>query len=222
MPFKDECGYCSRIFSIRRLRRCVRCGQLFCRDCMIPEVSTGDFTRKFCLRCARKSVSQQDTKGYDGLRRYLRFRSSFTDTVTLPLARFDGIVGGNLPMAAFRSEEWWSNARKSVHASAWLDTGWRVHKVNLSEGYVTFKKTKETKTGDRTRMNVRRTAEKPFTPAPYRAPRIRKTSRTRAARLHARARNIERTRASFARYPGKFKPKPAYEKKLYRPDEKPK
>jgi len=189
---------------------------------MIPEVSTGDYAKRFCLRCARKTVSRQSTGGYDGLRHYLRFRSSFTNIVRLSLAKLDGILGGDLPIAAFKSEEWWSNAQNSMHASAWLDTGWKVHEVNLSEGYVTFKKTEETNTGDHTRKRARRTAEKPFTPAPYRVPRIRKTSRTRAARLYARARNIERRRASIARYPGKFKPKPAYEKRLYRPDEKPK
>jgi len=50
----------------------------------------------------------------------------------------------------------------------------------------------------------------------------RKPSKTKAAKLVARLKNLERKKASVPKYRGSFKPKPAYEKRLYKPEEKPK
>ncbi|MDH5375053.1 MAG: FYVE zinc finger domain-containing protein [Candidatus Bathyarchaeota archaeon] len=222
MPFKDECGICGRVFPYSYLRRCQRCGRLFCRDCMVPDVSTGDPTRMLCLSCARRIVSPRSVSKYDPLKRYLRFRASFTDVVKLSFAKIDGIIGDNLPMSAFRNEKWWSNSSSSVHAKAWLDAGWRMQEVNLDEGCVVFQKVKSLRTKSRRKKRSREKVKKPFTPAPYRIPRTRKTSKTKAAKLYARLKNLERKRASPTKYRGSFKPKPAKEKRLYKPEEKPK
>ncbi len=107
---------------------------------MVPEVTTGDYMRMFCLNCARKTVSPKTIKKYDVLTSYLRFRAAFTNTVKLSLARIDGIIGENLPMSAYRNETWWNNTSSNVHSKAWLDAGWQIEEVNLKEGYVIFKK----------------------------------------------------------------------------------
>ena len=116
MPFKDECGLCKRVLSYSRLRHCERCGRLYCRDCMTPDVSTGDPTKLFCLNCARRTVAPRSVSRYEGMTGYLKFRGAFTSTVKLSFARIDGIIGENLPMSAYRSEEWWSNLPSSPHA----------------------------------------------------------------------------------------------------------
>jgi len=222
MPFKDECGICGRVFPYRYLRRCQRCKRLFCRDCMVPDVSTGDPTKMLCLKCARRIVSPRSIRKYDSLKRYLKFRASFTNVVKLSFAKMDGIIGDNLPMSAFRSEKWWSNSSSSVHAKAWLDVGWRMQGVNLEEGYVVFRKVKTLQTKNHRKKRSRKKTEKPFTPAPYRVPKTRKTSKTKAAKLSARLKNLERKRAAPTNYRGSFKPKPAKEKRLYKSEEKPK
>ncbi len=188
---------------------------------MVPDVSTGDPTRMLCLNCARRIVSPRSVGKYEALKRYLRFRGSFTNVVKLSFAKIDGIIGDNLPMSAFRSEKWWSNSSNSVHAKAWLDAGWRMQEVNLEEGCVVFRKVKSLRTKSRRKKRSKDKAEKPFTPAPYRIPRTKKTSKTKAAKLYARLKNLERKRASPTKYRGSLKPKPAKEKRLYKPEEKP-
>jgi len=222
MTFKDECGICGRVFPNSYLRRCQRCGRLFCRDCMVPDVSTGDPTKMLCLNCARRVVSRRSFSKYEVLKRYLQYRAAFTNVIKLSFAKMDGVMGDNLPMSAFRNEKWWSNSQSSVHAKAWLDAGWKMQEVNLEEGYVVFQKVKRLQTKSRGRKRSREKVKKPFTPAPYRAPRSRKPSKTKVAKIYARFKNLERKRASMPKYRGSFKPKSAYEKRLYKPEEKPK
>jgi hypothetical protein len=195
---------------------------LFCRDCMVPDVSTGDPTKMLCLNCARRVVSRRSFSKYEALKRYLKYRAAFTNVVKLSFAKMDGVIGDNLPMSAFRNEKWWSNSQTSVHAKAWLDAGWKMQEVNLEEGYVVFRKVKLLQTKSRRRKRSREKIKKPFTPAPYRAPRSRKPSKTKVAKIYARFKNLERKRASMPKYRGSFKPKSAYEKRLYKPEEKPK
>lgn len=219
MPFKDECSLCSRVLPYGYLRRCQRCGHLYCRDCMIPDISTGDPTRMFCLNCARRIVSPTKVSKYARLTQYLKFRGSFTRKVKLSFARIDGIIGTNLPMSAYKSEKWWDNVVTSAHAKGWLDAGWETEEVNLKEGYVVFKKVKET---PRSRKRKASKQIKPFTPVRVRAPRPRAPSKTRVSKLYARLKNLERRTASMPSYRGSFKPKSKHEKTLFKPDKKPK
>jgi hypothetical protein len=216
MPFNDECGICGRVLSYSYLRRCYRCGKLYCRDCMVPDVATGDLTMLLCLNCARRTVSPRTVSKYSGLTGYLRFRGAFTKVVKLRFARIDGIIGENLPMSAYKSEAWWANVPSSPHAKGWLDAGWEVREVNLKEGYVVFHRVKDIP------MKKSRAEEikKPFTPVRVRFPKPRTPSKTKVSKLYARIKNIERQRTSLPKLPGSFKPRPKFEKRLYRPDEK--
>lgn len=218
MPFKDECGICKRVLRTSYLRRCVRCGRLYCRDCMIPDVVTGDPTRLFCLNCARRTVSRTTTSKYAGLTSYLRFRGAFTGNVKLNLARIDGIIGENLPMSAYRSEKWWDNAPGSPHGHGWLDAGWEVQEVNLKEGYVVFKKVKQVQAR---RKRALTEIKKPFTPVRVKIPRPKTPSKTKVSKLYARIRNLERQRTSMPTFHGSFRPRPTHEKRLFKSEEKP-
>ncbi len=222
MPFKDECGICGRVFPCSYLKRCQRCGRLFCKDCMVPDVSTGDPTKMLCLNCAKKIVSPSSTTKYGTLTSYLRYRSAFTDAVRLSFAKIDGIIGDNLPMSAYRDEKWWNNSLGSAHAKAWLEAGWRTREVNLEKGYVIFQKIRDLKARSRRKKPFREHPKKPFTPAPHRIPKTRKPSKTKVSKLYARLKNLERKRTSMTKHTRGFKPKPAHEKKLFKPEEKPK
>ncbi|MCJ7767075.1 hypothetical protein MUP79_01610 [Candidatus Bathyarchaeota archaeon] len=217
MPFKDECGICGRVLSYSYLRRCYRCGKLYCRDCMVPDVATGDPTRLLCLNCARRTVSPRTVSKYYGLTGYLRFRGAFTKVVKLRFARIDGIIGENLPMDAYKSETWWANAPSSPHAKGWLDAGWDVREVNLKEGYAVFHKVKDVPMKKRSRAEE---IKKPFTPVRVHFPKPKTPSNTKVSKLYARIKNIERQRTSLPKLPGSFKPRPKFEKRLYKPDEK--
>lgn len=221
MPFKDECSMCGRVFPYSYLRRCQKCGRLFCRDCMVPDIATGDTAKMLCLNCARKIVSPKSMTKYDALTRYLKFRTSFTDLVKLSFAQIDGIIGDNLPMNAYQNEKWWNNLPSNSHARAWLDAGWKAYEVNLKEGYVVFQKVKGLQTKSFRSNASGSKIKKPFTPAPHRVPKTRKPSKTKVAKLYARLKNIEREKASMPKYRGSFKPKPAQEKRIFKSNEKP-
>jgi len=219
--FKDECGICGRVLSSYRLKKCERCKRLYCRDCMVPDVATGDTHAMLCLHCARRVVSPRVVSKYDGLTRHLKFRAAFTSVVKLGFARIDGLIGSNLPMEAYRDESWWSNSPSTAHAKGWLDAGWEIQEVNLKEGYVTFKKVREL---PRVRGRGRkRTSEisKPFTPVPVRPLRSNVPSKTKASKLYARILNLERQRNAARGYVKGLKPRSQHEKKLFKSNEKP-
>jgi len=189
---------------------------------MVPDVSTSDYTKMLCLNCAKRIVSPKSRTKYGPLTGYLRYRSAFTSIVKLSFAKIDGIISDNLPTSAYRSEKWWSNSKSSAHAKAWLDAGWKIQEVNLEKGYVVFKKVDSLQQRSYRKKVSRKIPQKPFTPAPHHIPKTRKPSKTKISKLYARLKNLERKRTFIIKHPGGFKPKPAHEKKLFKPDKKPK
>jgi hypothetical protein len=216
---KDECGICQRVLRVAYMRRCARCKKLFCRDCMVPDVATGDPTAMLCLHCARRVVSPRSRSKYGGLTGHLKFRGAFTSVVKLSFTRIDGLIGSNLPMSAYREEAWWSNSPSSAHARGWLDAGWEVQEVNLKEGYVMFKKVRQVPFKKSKRLKNK--IDKPFKPVRVRA-RRKSPSKTKVSQLYARIKNLERQRAEGRKNIRGLKPRRHYEKKLFKPDEKPK
>jgi hypothetical protein len=219
VPFRDECGICGRVLRVTYLRECQRCRRLFCLDCMVPDVATGDPTSMLCLNCARRVVSPRSVSKYGGLAAHLKFRGAFTRLVRLSFARIDGLICSNLPMSAYRDEAWWSNSPSNAHAKAWLDAGWEVQEVNLKEGYAVFKKVRHVRFK---RRSPRNEVRKPFTPVHVRSSKPKVPSKTKVSKLYARIKNLERQRTSAHGQVRGFKPRPQHEKKLFKPHEKPK
>jgi len=214
---KEDCGLCGRTLSYWSLRRCYRCGRLYCRSCLIEDL-TGD-RNLICLNCARRAVSPRGSgTKYGRLSNYLARRAPYTDHVTLTMAKIEGVVGDNLPLTAARNPEWWANTRSSAQGQAWLGVGWTVEAVDLKERTVIFRRPQGLLKIERRRKRKR--APTPKLP-PYEPPRPRKPSKTRVAKAVARLKNVERKRSSMRKYPGKLKPPPAHEKRLYKPEAKP-
>jgi hypothetical protein len=174
-----------------------------------------------CLNCARRVVAPRTASKYDGLKGHLKFRGSFTDTVKLSFARIDGIIRDNLPMSAYRSEEWWSNSPSNEHARAWMEAGWETSEVNLEEGYVVFRKVRTLQPKSKRKRVSKYEIKKPFTPVPVHIPKPKQPSKTKVSKLYARIKNLERQRTGMPHYRGSFKPKPKHEKSLFRANEKP-
>jgi hypothetical protein len=216
---KDECGICGRVMRTTYMRKCERCKKLFCRDCMTPDIATGDPTKMLCLHCARRVVSPRTISKYSGLENHLKFRAAFTNLVKLSFARIDGLIGSNLPMNAYRDPEWWNNNSSSIHAKAWLNAGWEVQEVNLKEGHITFKKVRNVSSKKSKRKKLEIT--QPFTPVPVHKPKSKVPSKTKVSKLYARIKNLERQRAMTRQPIRGFKPRSQYQKKLFKPNEKP-
>ena len=220
--FKDECGICKRVLSYSQLKKCARCKKLYCWDCMVPDVATGDPTAMLCLNCARRVGSPRVTSKYEGITGHLKFRVAFTSLVKLSFARIDGLIGSNLPMEAYRNQTWWSNSKSIAHAKGWLDAGWEVQEVNLKEGFVVFKKAREL---PRVRGSKKKSAteiSKPFTPVPIRPTKKNLPSKTKVSKLYARILNLERQRnAGYSNIRGLKKGRSQYEKRLFGSDKKP-
>jgi hypothetical protein len=216
---KDECALCKRVVSSRMLRRCFRCGKLYCFDCS-TFTEDGDI---ICLNCARRRVSPKRLGSkYSPLSRYLLQRGQFTDRVVLRFAEVEGIIGDNLPFGAVRDSDWWINSRASVQGRAWVDVGWKVGEVDLKNRTVSFVRVAELNT-KQTKAKAKEKKQTPFFLQPFR-PRRRKQSalppRTRIAQAQARLRNVERQRMVGKPHTGKFS-KSAYEKRLFKPEAKP-
>ncbi len=190
---KDECEICGRVLRTMYMRKCERCKKLFCRDCMTPDVATGDPNMMLCLHCARRVVSPRTVSKYSGLESHLKFRAAFTNLVKLTFARIDGLIGSNLPMDAYRDLCWWSNTSSSIHTKAWLSAGWEVQEVNLKEGSVTFRKVRSVAFNKSKQKKLEIT--KPFTPVPVHRHRSKIPSKTKVSKLYARIKNLERQRA---------------------------
>jgi hypothetical protein len=189
---------------------------------MVPDVSTGDPNLLLCLNCARRVVSPRVTSKYEGLTSHLKFRAAFTSIVKLGFARIDGLIGSNLPMDAYRSESWWTNSKSSAHAKGWLDAGWEVQEVNLTEGFVVFKKVRELPRPPRgKRKATSMEITKPFTPVPVHPVKRNMPSKTKVSKLYARILNMERQRNAGYQSSRGFKPRSQHEKRLFWSDKKP-
>lgn len=62
------------------------------------------------------------------------------DEVTLTFSEFEQILDASLPPSTYKYREWWANEREGMHthAHAWMEAGWVVDTVNLSEKWVRF------------------------------------------------------------------------------------
>jgi hypothetical protein len=215
---REKCSLCGRVMPYYSLRRCFRCKRLVCKSCITMDLVEGRYL--VCLNCARRFVSPKGVPSgkYTLLTFYLSRKAQYTRWVKLQFSRIEGIIGANLPLSATRNTGWWNNAETTPQGRAWLSVGWKVKEVDLEEGTVIFTRPDVLKP----EMKPRRKRLTPKIVLPeYKPRKIKKPSLTRIAKAQARLQNVARRKASMRQYRGKFKPRTAYEKRLYKPDEKP-
>jgi len=215
---KEECYLCGQVFPHYSLRCCFRCKRLFCKSCITEDLVEGKYL--ICLNCARRFVSPQGAfRGkYTPLTFYLSRKAHWTRWVKLQFSRIEGIIGDNLPVSAIQKTEWWRNTKSTSQGKAWLSVGWKVEKVDLKEGIVIFTRPDVLKPEKKPRR--KKLSSKVVLPI-YKPRRVKKSSLTRIAKAQARLQNIARRKSLMRQYRGKFKPKSAYEKRLYKPNERP-
>jgi hypothetical protein len=141
----------------------------------------------------------------------------------LSFAKIEGIISDNLPFAAIRDENWWISTN-SVHAKAWLNTGWKVENISLKDRNVTFARIPgfKAETAKKRRKRKEDTATWAMKLSQIAKPRaIKKPSLTKIAKVQARLKNIEQQQSSLKGFRGKLKQRSAYEKRLFKPEAKP-
>ena len=64
------------------------------------------------------------------------------ETVILTFAKVETVMNKSLPTSAFNKKNWWSNRDSSsaLQAKAWVNEGYHVESVDLTEQTVTFRK----------------------------------------------------------------------------------
>lgn len=220
---KDECTICKRVLSLYKLNRCTRCKKLYCRSCMTYNLWSED-RGLICLNCARRIVApRHPISKYSPLGRYLRRKGYFTNLVTLNFPQIEGTISDNLPFSAFKKAGWWNNRDTSTQGWAWSRAGWNVEDVNIQERKVTFRKQTPLTPIKRARRRRRRaTSGKAFTPVPVKPRLVRKPTKTKVAKVIARAKNLERKRMEDPLRLGhahvKLNPKSRYQKRLWKSD----
>jgi hypothetical protein len=216
---EEGCSLCGLSVPSRLLHRCYVCERHYCGNCIIRD-EAGNL---LCLRCAKRRVTPKPAwrSKYTYLREYLTRRAKYGSYAKLSFKKIEEIMGEKLPPSAISDPRWWSNTTGQPHSKAWLSVGWKVEKVEPDRKEVTFVKVPTPQ-----RRESRRKRRKPVSAA-FKAlalkPRKRRRkapSLTRIAQAQARAMNLARRQAD--RHPlRKFKPRSAYERRLYKPDEKP-
>jgi len=195
----EECSLCSRTLRSYSLVRC------FSRRLVSP-----------------LKPSKRRTK-YSPLRDYLARRPSSIKFATLTFPEIEKLIEDKLPFSALQHRHWWNNTDNSTQARSWSYAGWKVHNIDLNNKTVVFQRTKtaETELTTKRKKRSRRSVKKAFQLPTPRTPRRKLPSQTRIAMTIARSRNVERRRLAMRRYRGKFKPRSALEKQLYRPEARP-
>lgn len=217
---EEECSLCGVTYPYYSLYRCTRCRRLFCRNCFLY-----DEERKIiCLGCAKKRVFPGGPKiKYAYLSTYLVRRAKYGNCVTLPFSKVEEIIGDELPSSAYSNVQWWGNSWSRAASEAWLRVGWKVQDVDLDRKEVTLRKEKPTASAAPKKRRRRKPVSKAFKAlALKRRPRRPSgPSKSKVSTAQARLKNMERRRTSIRQYKGKFKPRRAYEKRLYKLEEKP-
>ena len=85
-----------------------------------------------------------DDSRYAPLALWLQSQPISHDRVTLTFEQIEGIINSTLPASARQHRSWWANDSVGhVQSQQWLEVGWRVSYINMTEGRITFARIKE-------------------------------------------------------------------------------
>jgi CBS domain-containing protein len=116
--------------------------------------------------------STSETSKYETLATFLQTLPSHISNVVITLEEIESIIEGELPRTAYEHRAWWANDSVShVQSKQWLEVGWRVSSVNISQQRVTFSRIRDREqkyisffSDLLTRLQDRRLAMRPISP----------------------------------------------------------
>lgn len=90
-------------------------------------------------------LSTTDESRYAGLIRHLQEQAIETERLPLTFSDIERLIGDQrLPESARKHRAWWANDTVShAHSQQWLDAGWRVAGLSMSDERVTFTRSRE-------------------------------------------------------------------------------
>ncbi len=92
---------------------------------------------------AEESLSPEASR-YAPLAIWLNSRPGNQDRVVMTFQEVEAIIGGALPSSAREHRSWWANdSVEHVQSQQWLEVGWRVAQLSLSEETLNFVRIKE-------------------------------------------------------------------------------
>ena len=213
----NQCNLCKRKVPPYQLTHCPRCKKLYCRSCIIEDFRESE--RLICLNCAKRYVTPRVPvfkSKYTPLTLFLSRKAHRKRWQKLAFSEIEGLISADLPASACKSAEWWTNT-DSVQSKAWISIGWRIKEVNLKEKIVIFTRSEIIK-----EKAVKTKKCGSFVSLPeYKPIKKKAPSFTRIAIAQARLENISQRKSLMKKYRGKFRPKSAYEKRLWSSNEKP-
>lgn len=102
------------------------------------------------IRFPDDEVMQPNESRYTPLALYLQKQPIATESLVLSFGQVEEILDDQLPRFARQHRSWWANDSVSHNQSQqWLDAGWRVSSVNMSEARVQF-----TRIGERAKAYI--------------------------------------------------------------------
>jgi hypothetical protein len=214
----NQCNLCKRVVPPSHLIRCPRCKKLFCRSCITEDLGNGEYL--ICLNCARRYISPRVIvfkSKYTPLTLFLTKKAKWKKWLKLQFSQIEGLLGKDLPEVAYKSDKWWTN-RNSVHYNSWNTIGWKIKEVNIKEKTIIFIRPDFLRTKKEKKSKKKMVFEKL---PEYRSRKKKIPSLTKIAIAQAKLQNISRRKSSMRKYRGKFRPKSAYEKRLWKADEEP-
>jgi hypothetical protein len=115
-------------------------------DTGLPASSTAEDLTKEEIEPA-SVIAEESRPGesrYAPLADWLQSQPGGTDLVKLTFDEIEKIIGGDLPTSARTHRAWWANDPQAhPQSQLWLDAGWRRSYLNMTEGIVTFQRTRE-------------------------------------------------------------------------------
>jgi len=84
------------------------------------------------------------TVKYYLLQQYLTNLPTSQRDMTLSFIHIERKINDKLPASASKYRPWWGNEKEGTHshAHAWMDAGWKVDTVDLSQKWVRFRREK--------------------------------------------------------------------------------
>jgi len=76
---------------------------------------------------------------YDALSKFLNNQDKTEQTIHLSFKKIEGIINEPLPPSARKYSAWWGNdAKTHPQGQSWVEAGWKVDGVDLSNEQVTL------------------------------------------------------------------------------------
>ena len=95
-------------------------------------------SKMFLLSHTGESVTTESIARYNNLRDFLA--TYHATQLHMAFEQIEDKIGGELPTEAYTFKSWWANNRRNPQAIAWMEAGWEIFDVDLSQRRIILKR----------------------------------------------------------------------------------